>query len=226
MTVSNGYIPASWLKPLPGSNAGLVKPLAYQYWAMHYRSVRELNVSLAIVDGSVGRTYRTYARQVLAKRVFGSNAATPGTSNHGLARAVDLHSGAQRSAIDRIGRGFGWAKAWSDASWEWWHLRGIEVSGFEPKPDPFRLLSRKERALAERFVYHKREARREARTGRGPRYRRHRRWLTYYHRRIRRQMRRIYQAAHVPIRRGGGWEKYDRGKRYQILGRVIRKRSG
>lgn len=221
MTVSNGFIPASWLKPLPGSNTGIIKPLAYQYWAMHYKSVREQGVPLTIVDGPVGRTYRTFARQVLARQVFGSNAADPGTSNHGLARAVDLMTPAQRSAIDRIGRSFGWAKAWSDASWEWWHLRGVEIAGFK-NPDKLVGLTRRERSLCERYLYHVRERNREAKTGRGKRYFGHKRWVGHFHKVIRRHMRTLYNRAHDPIRRGGGWDKHDRGKRYQILGQVLK----
>jgi hypothetical protein len=52
----------------------------------------------------------------------GNLAARPGTSNHGLGTAVDVDQWT-RWAIDQVGRQFGWAKAWSDAASEWWHLR-------------------------------------------------------------------------------------------------------
>ena len=80
--MANGQIPASALGSVPGPNAGLLKPAALAYTAMHYASVKRYGVPLTIIDGSVGRTYRSYARQVLAKRTYGPNAATPGTSNH------------------------------------------------------------------------------------------------------------------------------------------------
>jgi hypothetical protein len=67
--------------------------------------------------------YRTYAQQVQAKKDYGSNAATPGTSNHGLGLAVDLATQTMRSNLDKYGAQFGWAKKWSDASWEWWHIK-------------------------------------------------------------------------------------------------------
>lgn len=176
---SNGYIPDSWRSPLPGSNAGLLKRAAFTYKAMHYASVEKFGVSLAIIDGQVGRTYRSYARQLLAKRIYGSNAATPGTSNHGLALAVDLMYEAQRRAIDAIGRPFGWAKAWSDAAWEWWHLKYAE-QGYKPKPDPLRKLTKRQRRICQLLLYHRQRALAEARTGKGRRYRRAVRWREHY----------------------------------------------
>lgn len=122
MAYGNGRIPSSALGDIPGQNAGLLKSAASAYRAMSLRA-RQLGTSMALADGSVGRCYRSYNRQVLAKRTYGSNAATPGYSNHGWGLAVDLQNLAQRRMVDRIGRSFGWCKAWSDASWEWWHLK-------------------------------------------------------------------------------------------------------
>ena len=122
---ANGYISQGALGPIPGSNSGLRADAAQAYRAMAVRAGK-LGTSMAISDGSVGRCYRSYARQVLAKRQFGSNAATPGTSNHGLGLAVDLQTLAQRQMVDRIGRSYGFCKAWSDASWEWWHIKWRE----------------------------------------------------------------------------------------------------
>ncbi len=79
--------------------------------------------------------YRTYEQQVEAKRIYGDNAATPGTSNHGWGLAVDLSTETMRSAIDRVGAHFGWAKKWSDASWEWWHLK-YRAGVWKQRPDP------------------------------------------------------------------------------------------
>jgi hypothetical protein len=55
----------------------------------------------------------------------GNLAARPGTSNHGLGLAVDVDQWT-RWAIDQVGRQFGFAKDWSDASSEWWHIRWRE----------------------------------------------------------------------------------------------------
>ena len=189
---SNGFIPSSALGDVPGSNSGLLKSAAASFTAMHFESIRRFGIPLTITDGQVGRTYRSFARQVLAKRLFGSNAATPGTSNHGWALAVDLMTSAQRSAIDRIGGFFGWSKACSDASWEWWHVKynpGCTGAGWKPKPprpDPLRFLGKRQRAVAERLLYHRRERKREARSGHGPRWRRQNRWVEFWYKRVRR----------------------------------------
>lgn len=173
---ANGQIPAGALKSIPGNNAGLLKPYAYSYLAMHYESVRRGYGSLAIYDGSVGRTYRSYARQLLAKRVYGPNAAWPGTSNHGLAKAVDLMTRAQRRAVDAVGAKYGWAKIWSDAAWEWWHMRGVKGMA-APKPkrkserEQLKGLGPRQTLAAQRLLYHRREMAREKRSGEGPRFR-------------------------------------------------------
>lgn len=124
MAYANGRLPTSALAPIPG-NGRLRKDAAAAYNAMA-RAAAANGVSLAIHERSVGRTYRDLAKQYLAKRIYGRNAATPGTSNHGWGLSVDLMNGYQRAWIDRNGARFGWAKRWSDASWEWWHLRWRE----------------------------------------------------------------------------------------------------
>ena len=188
--MGNGTIPASLLGDVPGPNAGLLKPAALAYTAMHYESVRRFGVPLTLIDGTVGRTYRSYARQVLAKRIYGSNAATPGFSNHGLGLATDLMSTAQRRAIDAIGAHYGWAKRCSDAAWEWWHQKwnpgctGARWKPRPPRPDPLRFLGRRQRNAAERLLYHRRERAREARSGRGRRWRRHNQWVRYWYARV------------------------------------------
>jgi Putative peptidoglycan binding domain len=94
---------------------------------MHQRARRD-GVSLVLIEGPIRRTYRPLSAQIAARRMWCNagncgNAAVPGTSNHGLGTTVDLMSMTQRRWIDRHGATFGWAKKWSDASWEWWHLR-------------------------------------------------------------------------------------------------------
>ena len=81
-------------------------------------------------EGPLG-AYRSFAGQVLCKRQFGSNAAVPGTSNHGLGHAVDVASHRMADLIDRHGGQFGWHH-W-DAKWEWWHR---EYDGGFDRPDP------------------------------------------------------------------------------------------
>lgn len=40
-----------------------------------------------------------------------------------------------RAWLDDNGRPLGWAKAWSDAPGEWWHIR-FRPGVWEPRPDP------------------------------------------------------------------------------------------
>lgn len=65
--------------------------------------------------------YRSYAQQVAVKRVRGSYAATPGTSNHGEGLAIDVPEPA-RSWLHRNGAAYGWHNpAWA-RGYEPWHF--------------------------------------------------------------------------------------------------------
>lgn len=213
MSFSNGQIPSSALGPIPGSNAGLLKPAAMAYRAMHLASVQRLGVSLALIDGSIGRCYRNFARQVIARNFWCAqgkcgNAAIPGTSNHGWGTTVDLMSFAQRSAIDRIGAPFGFSKSWSDASWEWWHIR-YQAGHFVPRPNPLAKLGRRRRRAASLLLYRRRERRREGRTGHGPRWRR-------WNRAVQRSYNRVEKL----------WRRCDDQTQKRILRQVLDDRDG
>ena len=58
-------------------------------------------------EGPLG-AYRNFAGQVACKKQFGSNAATPGRSNHGLGHAVDVAEHHMADLIDKHGGAFGW----------------------------------------------------------------------------------------------------------------------
>lgn len=126
MAYANGRLPDSALARIPGSGPyggpKLRKDVAALYNALHAESMRRWGISMALHEGPVGQSYRSYQRQVLAKQVYGKNAAQPGTSNHGLGINVDLETRQQRWVIDQIGAKYGFSKRWSDASWEWWHV--------------------------------------------------------------------------------------------------------
>lgn len=79
-------------------------------------------------------SYRTYQQQVYMRQIYGSNAAVPGTSNHGWGLAVDT---AYDAVINKYGAPYGWQKAWSDASWEPWHFKYAagHYHGGNPGPD-------------------------------------------------------------------------------------------
>jgi hypothetical protein len=86
-------------------------------------------------------SYRTYAQQVELYQAYlngtGNLAAKPGTSNHGWGVAVDVASQNMRQMIDRIGEPYGWAKKWSDAPSEWWHIRFETGHYYGPDPGPY-----------------------------------------------------------------------------------------
>jgi hypothetical protein len=133
MAYTNGRIPASALAPIPGTSSRtgghplLRKDAARAYTALHRYSMKRWGISMALSEGSIRRAYRELAAQIEARRYWCglgkcANAATPGTSNHGLGITVDLMTRQQRWVIDQVGASFGFSKQWSDASWEWWHI--------------------------------------------------------------------------------------------------------
>ena len=131
MAYPNGGIPASALRPIAGD--GHLVPAAAAAWNAMANYIYERTGQKIAPKGPYS-SYRTYAMQVEMKRIYGSNAATPGTSNHGWGLAVDT---AWDALINRYGAPFGWQKAWSDASWEPWHFRWVEghYHGSDPGPD-------------------------------------------------------------------------------------------
>lgn len=208
----NGRIPASALGSVPGSNAGLLRLPAASYTAMHLESLRRSGISLHLIDGSIGRAYRSYARQVIARAFWCGqgkcgNAASPGTSNHGWGITIDTMTPAQRAMIDQFGARYGFSKSWSDASWEWWHIKYVD-QGWRPRPDILKKLGKRQRAAAERLLYHRRERHREAGTGIGRRWRRQDRWVRFWYKRVQR----LYHRAS--------------GERKQVLGQVLKDRNG
>lgn len=123
----NGKLPASALSPIA---QGQLRHDAAAAWNAMNAHARRLGLEL-VPTGSMS-SYRTYAQQVYLYNEYkagrGSLAATPGTSNHGWGLAVDLATPAMRSMVDRIGEEYGWAKKWSDAQSEWWHIKWVEGS--------------------------------------------------------------------------------------------------
>lgn len=83
---SNGQIPASALAPIPWDRTKLLRPDAAQALAVMDVAFR----GAFGYDIPLNDAYRDLANQVEAKRVYGEGAATPGTSNHGWALAIDV----------------------------------------------------------------------------------------------------------------------------------------
>lgn len=94
---------------------------------------------VAIKPAGPRSSYRTYRWQQyfydLWRSGRGNRAAYPGTSNHGLGRAVDVLTTVMAAAIRSIGGKFGWSWDEGQRAGEWWHFR--YVGGFRrPNPGP------------------------------------------------------------------------------------------
>ena len=122
----NGRLPFSQQVPIhsPRGPAFLAPSAARAWEAMRQASLRELGVNL--YPFGPDSAYRSYGKQVEAWRVFkagGTEAAPPGTSAHGLGKAVDLASLEMRNAVDKLGPRFGWAK--TEVPSEWGHVNYV-----------------------------------------------------------------------------------------------------
>ena len=169
---SNGRLPASALAAIPG---GRLEHGAAKAWnAMAAEAKARHNVDIR--PAGPRSSYRTFAEQEHFWRLYlrgGNLAARPGTSNHGWGLAVDLGDGgkgAMRRVIDQIGHKYGWAKKWSDASGEPWHLRfksGIwDGKGHEPTDEEKWRASRERRRDALQRVFARRaQLRKDKQTG-------------------------------------------------------------
>jgi len=116
--MTNGRIPDSQLAAIPGGR--LLKPYAARWNTMCMIS-RAREGSCPMPNGPMS-SYRTYAQQVYLRNQWCArgacqNAAIPGTSNHGLGRAVDNNNLQQAY---RNGKTCG-IRPPSDAPWESWH---------------------------------------------------------------------------------------------------------
>lgn len=126
--MSNGNLRSSALAPITtaanGEQARLRRDAAAAFMAMNAESQRRFGVTLQAPSARVA--YRTVAEQQHFWDLYvsgrGALAARPGTSNHGWGLAIDLATPQMRKIVDSIGAKYGWAKAWSDAPGEWWHL--------------------------------------------------------------------------------------------------------
>lgn len=123
MAYLNGRLPGVTLGNIVGGR--LRKDAAKAWNAMNAESIRKYGVTLR-PTGSMS-SYRTLAQQQYLWNLWragrGNLAAHPGTSNHGWGLAVDLATPQMRSVVDKIGSKYGYAKRWSDAPSEWWHIK-------------------------------------------------------------------------------------------------------
>jgi len=110
----NGRLDPSTLVAIhsPLGYATLAPSAARNWEALRQESLRTLGIDL-YPQGPMS-AYRTYEQQLELWRLYvsgvGQEAAPPGTSAHGLGRAIDLALPEMRRAIDTLGPRFGWAK--------------------------------------------------------------------------------------------------------------------
>lgn len=121
----NGRLPRSALCPLLGRAGEALRP----------RAAAAFNALSAAYQADHGRplcvtdSYRSYDQQVAVKATRGRWAATPGRSDHGLGRAVDLCGGVERfdSAAHR------WMVA-NAPRYGWVHPAWAQAGGSLPEP--------------------------------------------------------------------------------------------
>ena len=132
---TNGRLPASDLAPI--AQGQLRKDAAAAWNAMNVEARKR---GLELVPTGSMSSYRSYDQQVYLWNLYqagkGNLAAVPGQSNHGAGIAVDLATPAMRTMVDQIGRKYGFAKDWSDAPSEWWHIKWREGVWSGPDPGP------------------------------------------------------------------------------------------
>ena len=118
---ANGQLTSSSLAPI-GNGYYLERGAAAAFNAMSQAASRRWGRPIRVISA-----YRTLSKQQYLWGLYrsgrGNLAAIPGTSNHGWGLAIDCASQWDRWAIDQLGRIYGWAKAWSDAPSEWWHIK-------------------------------------------------------------------------------------------------------
>ncbi len=121
----NGQIPAAGLCPLFGDPAQSLRPsAAAAFNAMSVAYQKDSGSPICITD-----SYRSYVEQVSVKATKGKWAATPGTSEHGMGRAVDLCGGIQ----DFGSAAHLWMKQ-NAPLYGWFHPDWAEPAGSLPEP--------------------------------------------------------------------------------------------
>ncbi len=121
----NGRLPSAALCPLYGDPAHSLRPgAAAAFNAMSIAYEKDTGSPICVTD-----SYRSYAEQVMVKAEKGKWAATPGTSEHGMGRAVDLCGG-----INSFGTP---AHLWMKQNaplYGWFHPDWAEPTGSLPEP--------------------------------------------------------------------------------------------
>lgn len=128
---SNGHLTKAELAPIPG---GFLCVEAAAAW-----NAPGGPASAGLRPGGPDSSYRPYDRQVYWRSYWCGlgkcyNAAVPGTSNHGLGRAVDIPKAWEQAWMREHGAKYGWAKTEApDEPWHWTFIGG--VGPFKPAFD-------------------------------------------------------------------------------------------
>ena len=122
---ANGKIPGAGLCPLFGAAGQSLRPgAAAAFNAMSIAYQKDSGAPLCVTD-----SYRSYAEQVVVKADKGKWAATPGSSEHGMGRALDLCGG-----VNSFGTP---AHLWMKQNaplYGWFHPDWAEPAGSLPEP--------------------------------------------------------------------------------------------
>jgi hypothetical protein len=121
----NGHIPAKALCPLYGDPSHMLRPsAAAAFNALSKAYERDTGSPICITD-----SYRSLAEQIAVKASRGKWAASPGTSEHGMGRALDLCGG-----INSFGSpAHLWMKQHAPL-YGWFHPAWAEPGGALPEP--------------------------------------------------------------------------------------------
>ena len=121
----NGTIPLEELDGIPWAKGEYLRPdAAAGFNKLNAKFKAKFGYNIGVTD-----SYRTYAEQVETKKNKGNLAATPGTSNHGWAMALDLGTG-----INNFGtKEHKWMKD-NATKFGWKHPDWAEPGGSLPEP--------------------------------------------------------------------------------------------
>lgn len=145
-TITNGKLPREALYVFPdmrdskGRPVAMLLEIADEFQALLDDFEEHFGYPLIIND-----TYRSYERQVSVKAIYGSKAATPGTSKHGWGLAFDCETTGKGDGIKGFGgeiyawlqknapkRGF-WNPSWAQQTGknpEAWHWEAVRASRY------------------------------------------------------------------------------------------------
>ena len=150
MSYSNGQIPRSALKKIPG---GYLEENAANAW-LDLRAYIHDKTGLLIAPGGPASSYRDLAEQRRRKQIQlngGPIAAAVGTSNHGWGKAVDEPVYSHQQAILKYGPKFGWSHAEGASVGENWHFTYVG-GNYKRKVNPLATLTKEEQGWVREYI--------------------------------------------------------------------------